>query len=646
MVLRSVIFFLCPFLLCFFPAAAQKKQDFKEPRILILLDGSSSMINQWSQGQNRFQTAGQIVLRLMDSIYTINDQVAFSLRVYGHQYGVAQNNCYDTRREVMFSKDNYTQMALRLQHLHPMGVSPIAYSLKEAAENDFANEQDYAYSLVLITDGGESCGGDICEVVKSLIEKKIQFRPYIISLVDYAPLKEQYACLGNYLTVSKPSEIGAVIGKITEAYRKVLSIPVPKPKELQADAVPPSGVQKIKTQTVYVPAPEKETAAASTIPEKQAEPGKAEPGEKPAAAAVKPSDSKIKVETSFFPKETIAFLKTPKIRSIDFPLFWSVVTPKKRPVPQFPLPKPEPGEVAAATTPPVPASQAKLQSQSASKPTSKPMAKPVQPPVVFNIRSEKKEASFSTATEPAPETLLEIYFTDGKGKFYNSTPPMQLTELNGGRVVKKFFRTTNASGNPDPQIVPPGKYTLLIGKTGNYIAKNLVIEPDKRNKVTIVVTKGSLSFAYGDNLKRPVKEFSAYVKKNFEARAVARQACTEELEYDPGNYHIEINTLPVSRRNVDLDFGVNVRIDLDEPGFVKFTNTAALGKISLWMPLGDQFVRFHIMEIPGNPEKQKLQLLPGTYEVHWKKNPNLPLEPDAIQTFLVKSNETTEVEIR
>ena len=223
---------------------------------------------------------------------------------------------------------------------------------------------------------------------------------------------------------------------------------------------------------------------------------------------------------------------------------------------------------------------------------------------------------------------------------------MQLTEQKGGQVIKKFFRTTDAAGNPDPQIVPPGRYTLLIGKTGNYIAKNVAIEPDKRNKITIVVSKGSLSFAYGDNLKRPVKEFSAYVKKNFEARAIARQACTEELEYDPGNYHIEINTLPVSRRNVDLDFGVNVRIDLDEPGFVQFTNTKALGKISLWMPLGDQFARFYIMDIPGDPARQKLQLLPGIYEVHWKKNPDLPLEPDLVQTFQVRSNEVTNVEIR
>ena len=90
---------------------AQKKDEYKQPRILILLDGSSSMVNKWSGEQNRFSAAGEIILRLMDSIYKVNDQVEFSLRVYGHEHNVPENNCYDTRREVIFSKNNLTHIA-------------------------------------------------------------------------------------------------------------------------------------------------------------------------------------------------------------------------------------------------------------------------------------------------------------------------------------------------------------------------------------------------------------------------------------------------------------------------------------------------------------------------------------------------------
>ena len=35
------------------------------------------------------------------------------------------------------------------------------------------NLKDNKYSLILITDGGESCDGDICSVVEKLLKKKI-----------------------------------------------------------------------------------------------------------------------------------------------------------------------------------------------------------------------------------------------------------------------------------------------------------------------------------------------------------------------------------------------------------------------------------------------------------------------------------------
>jgi hypothetical protein len=208
------------FLLFHLSASAQEKGN----RILILLDGSSSMQEQWSKDQTRFKAASNVIIRLMDSIYQLNNEVEFGLRVYGHQYPAQDNNCFDTKQEVMFSRDNLTQMTLRLESLHPYGISPIAYSLREAAENDLVDPQHYNYSIILISDGGESCNGNICAVAKELLEKKIIFKPYIISLVEYAPLREQYACLGNYLQTSDENEVRSTIEIITSAYKRVIPI--------------------------------------------------------------------------------------------------------------------------------------------------------------------------------------------------------------------------------------------------------------------------------------------------------------------------------------------------------------------------------------------------------------------------------------
>jgi hypothetical protein len=382
---------------------SQKKIEYKQPRILILLDGSSSMINDWTKDENRFKAAGDIVLHLMDSIYNVNNQVEFSLRVYGHQHTVQENNCYDTRREVSFSKNNYTQMSLRLASLQPLGVSPIAYSLKEAAENDFVEENDYAYSLVLVTDGGESCGGDICDVVKTLLEKKIEFKPYIVSLVDYAPLKEQYNCLGNYLTVSKPSEIASALHTITEAYRKVLALPIVKPQLPQTANIPTPSVQKIRVTPVTTVIKEPEPSTVSKQPETTAviQPvvAKESPKEAPKSEpshTTPAKESKIQVETSFFPREKLTSVAAIQPHLINSPPFWSITRLKKIPVPFFLLPEKEAEQVATVSKP-----------AEEPKPAPKPPAKK---PVIIKpatiVKPPQKEATFTTKLEPSPQTTL------------------------------------------------------------------------------------------------------------------------------------------------------------------------------------------------------------------------------------------------
>ena len=89
-----------------FPGLLKVSAQVQQSRILILLDGSSSMINKWDGDLTRFKAAGDIILKLIDSVYKVNKDVEFSLRVYGHQHTVSENDCHDTRNEVMFSKDN------------------------------------------------------------------------------------------------------------------------------------------------------------------------------------------------------------------------------------------------------------------------------------------------------------------------------------------------------------------------------------------------------------------------------------------------------------------------------------------------------------------------------------------------------------
>lgn len=660
-----ITFFLTS-LFVFISSCYVKAQDnnynAKQPRILILLDESSSMINDWSAGKQRYKAAEEIILKLMDSVYHVNDQVEFSLRAFGEQYPAQDSICYDTRNEVSFSKNNIVQMSLRLDNMQPLGVTPIAYSLEQAADNDLVDEGHYAYSIVLITDGGESCGGDICDVVKKLISHKVFFKPYIVSLVDYAPLKMEYACLGDYLQVTSEHDVTKAVGEIVKAYTPMLQLNNPEYKQVVTTvAANPPSVLKVNIPVVNIPHTQPDTEVAPAKPK--------------AAVTFKNEDTIAQIQMRQRPKPIPALQQsTPE-------------APKARPVPKATMPKPAP--VVAAPPPSLPKVQMAaiivpnrphiLGSRdeapavhkvavphivipvmkdetpvvAATPPAPKPIApkpkptvkKPAPKPTVVAAKKDEPKLDVTTTNIDSKETTFEVYFTDGKGTFYHTTPQVILSDAKTGKEVKRFYRTVDASGNPDPQTdIPPGDYTItVVGRSGGIRGnENVPVKLNNDNKATIIVSNGTLHFQYDDG-SEPVDEFSAIVVlRSDNGGPLIKQNCSVDLKYPPGNYFVEVNTLPVERHNVDIDFSATSVITVPRPGFVQFMNQNKLGKISLYCPLGDTYVRFYGLDITGNPPAQKLKLQPGTYQVHYVKD-HMPYAQETVKKFTVQSNAVTEI---
>ncbi len=214
--------FLNPFV-CF------AQSSIKKTRILFLIDASSSMTYNWNPTNTRFQVASNILLNIIDSIYSINNEIEFAVRTYGTQYSSQEKNCFDTKLEVPFNYQNVSQIKTRLQYIKPYGFSPIAYSLQQASENELNNSTIYDYSIIFITDGGESCNGDICNVFNNLLKNKISIKPYVIGLDKNEKLKNYYECLGNFIEVNTAADIDEAVKMIVNANRKIIE----KPKQLK-----------------------------------------------------------------------------------------------------------------------------------------------------------------------------------------------------------------------------------------------------------------------------------------------------------------------------------------------------------------------------------------------------------------------------
>ena len=210
----TIFLFFC----LFFPTLSLLGQDINQQalpektRILFVLDGSGSMNAQWGNDQSRMDVAKSILTRLVDSL-RVNPKLELALRVYGHRYSRQSNNCNDSQLEVPFSINNHKVIISEIKDLVPRGVTPITYSLFQAAK-DFPTSAGYRNIVILITDGVESCGGDPCQASIELQKKGVFLRPFIIGLG--VPGGKVLDCVGKFIDSENASSFNKILNQSIE----------------------------------------------------------------------------------------------------------------------------------------------------------------------------------------------------------------------------------------------------------------------------------------------------------------------------------------------------------------------------------------------------------------------------------------------
>ncbi|MDV3308381.1 MAG: VWA domain-containing protein [Cyclobacteriaceae bacterium] len=206
-------------------SVAQRKVQQKVPertRILFLLDGSGSMMGIWHNGESRIDVAKRILTRLVDSLRS-NENLELALRVYGHRYARQSNNCQDTKLEVPFGTRNHDQIIAKLKEIVPKGVTPITYSLLQAA-TDFPISPGYRNILILITDGVESCEGDPCATSLELQRRGVFLRPFIIGLGLQGG--KALECAGQYFDSGNSTSFNKVLNDAIQTTFSTTSVSV------------------------------------------------------------------------------------------------------------------------------------------------------------------------------------------------------------------------------------------------------------------------------------------------------------------------------------------------------------------------------------------------------------------------------------
>ena len=105
---------------------------------------------------------------LQGALHDLPPDVAVGLRAYGHRVNVEDKEagCADTERLLVPAAGNGPAIVDLANRLTPRGQTPIARSLQEAAAD--LQEEGGAGTILLVSDGVESCGGDPVAVASDL----------------------------------------------------------------------------------------------------------------------------------------------------------------------------------------------------------------------------------------------------------------------------------------------------------------------------------------------------------------------------------------------------------------------------------------------------------------------------------------------
>lgn len=157
------------------------KKTQKPTTILFLLDASLSMKEKIGRDKhgNKIQKIDAAKQVLQQAMMKIPAGVDIGLRVFGHFGGM--DGCRATALLVPPGKGNRASIIRRVRPIRPTGLTPLTFALFQAAESDLRRARGRK-TIILITDGVDTCGLDPCAYIKTLKFKGIDLKVDIVGL--------------------------------------------------------------------------------------------------------------------------------------------------------------------------------------------------------------------------------------------------------------------------------------------------------------------------------------------------------------------------------------------------------------------------------------------------------------------------------
>lgn len=194
------------------------------PRIMLVLDASGSM---WGkiQGKTKIEIAREVIA---DFLKTLEPNVEIGLVVYGHRQ---KGDCNDIQTLIPLGKATADRIIATVNKINPKGKTPLSQAVKHAAKE--LRHTEKRATVVLISDGVETCQANPCEVGKELAMSGVDFTAHVIGFdvkgEDQVGLKCLAANTGGLFLPA--ADAGELRTAFTKAVAKAKEAPQPVVKD-------------------------------------------------------------------------------------------------------------------------------------------------------------------------------------------------------------------------------------------------------------------------------------------------------------------------------------------------------------------------------------------------------------------------------
>lgn len=194
--------------------------------IMVVFDGSNSM---WGQidGVSKIEIARDTMESLMgDWVEGTN----LGLIAYGHR---RESDCGDIETILQPGPADRDDFLARISEITPRGKTPLTTAIEEAAKQ--LSYRDNPATVVLISDGIESCQRDPCALAEELERSGVDFTAHVVGF-GLADEEDQaaIACIaertgGRFIAAQDADELGEALGAVSAEVARRAPEPEPEP---------------------------------------------------------------------------------------------------------------------------------------------------------------------------------------------------------------------------------------------------------------------------------------------------------------------------------------------------------------------------------------------------------------------------------